>query len=587
MNKKREKQFILSIFLKTAKSSYLYIFLMIISIIFGTIMITLPSMTLKKIIDGPLATDGQGLWKYAFIYLAIVFLLGLSDLVREYGSMVLGQRTLLNIRKNMLQRLMQLPMPYYLEVPAGDTISRFTADVDAVNTLFTSGIISAIADTLKIIALLIALFSLSSVFGFIALGSLPILYLITNYFRKNIYAKQLTVRKKVSDINTNVKEIYSGIKIIKVFGKESFFEERFEMLLEKHRIAMNANSIYDAWFPCIIQTLRAVVIALAIFIGSSNNTTSIALGFSLGVLAAATDLFIRFFEPIGAISAEIQTIQQAVAGLDRINAFFNQETEKSSKIFISEINKIKDMDIVIDKVNFAYTNGKNVLSNTSIFIPSGCKAAIAGRTGSGKTTLMNLIAGLYSPDSGRITIGGVDPYRLPPSERRKLIGVVPQTLMILNGTIYDNVTLSDQTITRSEVENSLHMVGLSEVIDNLQDGMDTFIGEGGHKLSFGQTQLLSLARAIVKDPPILLLDELTSGLDAVTERLVLDAIRYVSKEKTIVTISHRISGIIDADTVHIMERGCIVESGSPHELVEKEGWYSRYKKLEDLNWRMS
>lgn len=587
MNKNKDGQFLLSALFKAVKGSFFYVALLLLAVIAGAFINTLPSLTLKRIVDGPLASGGQGLWKYAFLYLVAVLLLGLSDLIREYGAMVLGQRTLLNIRKEMLKRLKRLPMSYYLEVPVGATISRFTADIDAVNTLFTSGIISAVADLLKIIALLFALFSLSSVLGYIAIGALPVIFIITNYFRKNIYNKQLIVRKRISDINTGIQEIYSGMKIIKIFGKEFFFADRFEPLLENHRLAMNANSIYDAWFPCIMQTLRAVVIALAIFIGASNNTTSVALGLSLGTLAAAADLLIRFFEPIEAASAEIQTIQQAMAGLNRIKSYFNQETETAEKVDVSTVTKLKDMTVLIDNVCFSYKNGKDVLNGASATIPVGSKAAIAGRTGSGKTTLMNLVAGLYPPKSGRVTIGGIDPYLLPPSTRRKIIGIVPQTIVILNGTVYDNVTLRDNTITRSEVEKALRVVGLFEAIENLPDGMDTPIGEGAHKLSFGQTQLLSLARAIVTDPPILLLDELTSGLDTITERLVLDATRNISNKKTIITISHRLSGIIDADTVHIMERGRIMESGNPQDLVKKEGWYSRYKKLEDLNWRIS
>jgi ATP-binding cassette subfamily B protein len=276
-----------------------------------------------------------------------------------------------------------------------------------------------------------------------------------------------------------------------------------------------------------------------------------------------------------------------MAGLNRIKSFFSQETEKAEKTEAFEVNKLKDVTVSLENVRFSYKNGKDVLSGASVTIPAGSKAAIAGRTGSGKTTLMNLIAGLYSPKSGRVRIGGMDPYLLPPSTRRKIIGVVPQTVVILNGTVYDNVTLRDDTITRAEVEKALRVVGLSEAIGSLPEGMDTLIGEGAHKLSFGQTQLLSLARAIVTDPPILLLDELTAGLDAVTERLVLAAIRNISGEKTIITISHRLSGIIDADTVHIMERGRIMESGSPQDLVKKEGWYARYKRLEDLNWKIS
>lgn len=587
MQKPIKQSFLKKALVSTIKDYTIYMILLLTAVIAGAVVYVWPSLILKQIIDGPLASGGEHLWNYAFLYLGAVMLTGISDLTREYGSMVFGQRMLLNIRSQMLDRLRLLPMSYYLETPAGETMSKFSADIDAVNTLFTSGIISAIADLLKIVGLLLTVFSLSPALGLIALGCLPIVFLLANYFRKAIYRMQLQVRKKVSDINTGIQEIYAGMKIIKIYGKERFFAERFEPLLEKHRLAMNANSIYDAWFPCIMQTLRASVIALALFIGAAANTTPLALGFSLGTLAAAADLFMRLFDPIEAVSTELQTIQQAMAGLSKINAFFEQEIETVEKIEELMIPDIEHLEVKIENVKFSYQSGKNVLDGVSVLIPAGSKAAIAGRTGSGKTSLINLIAGLYPVKQGQISIGGLDPYRIPSGMRRRLIGIVPQTVVIFNGTIFDNVTLRDNSITKEQVEKAILTVGLKDTLMQLPDGINTMIGEGAQNLSFGQTQLLSLARAIVTDPPLLLLDELTSGLDAMTERQVLSAIRIISSQKTIITISHRISGIIDADMVHIMERGRIMESGSPEALTKKEGWYARYKRLEDSNWRIS
>lgn len=587
MQKPIKQSFLKKALISTIKDYTIYMILLLTAVIASAVVYVWPSLILRQIIDGPLASGGEHLWNYAFLYLGAVLLTGISDLTREYGSMVFGQRMLLNIRSQMLDRLRLLPMSYYLETPAGETMSKFSADIDAVNTLFTSGIISAIADLLKIFGLLLTVFSLSPALGLIALGCLPIVFLLANYFRKAIYQMQLQVRKKVSDINTGIQEIYAGMKIIKIYGKERFFAERFEPLLEKHRLAMNANSIYDAWFPCIMQTLRASVIALALFIGAAANTTPLALGFSLGTLAAAADLFMRLFDPIEAVSTELQTIQQAMAGLSKIKAFFEQEIETVEKIEESMIPDIEHLEVKIENVEFSYQSGKNVLDGVSVLIPTGSKAAIAGRTGSGKTSLINLIAGLYPVKQGQISIGGLDPYRIPSSMRRRLIGIVPQTVVIFNGTIFDNVTLRDSSITKEQVEKAILTVGLKDTLLQLPDGINTMIGEGAQNLSFGQTQLLSLARAIVKDPPLLLLDELTSGLDAMTERQVLSAIRSISSQKTIITISHRISGIIDADMVHIMERGRIMESGSPEVLTKKEGWYARYKRLEDSNWRIS
>jgi ATP-binding cassette subfamily B protein len=461
-----------------------------------------------------------------------------------------------------------------------------TSDIDAVNTLFTAGLISAVADLLKITGLLAALFALSTPLGVIALVALPIIYLLSDFFRRRIYQMQLKVRERVSAINTSILETYSGIKIIKVFGLEQLFAKRFEPVLESHRQAMNGNSIYDAWFPCIMQIVRASVIALAMIIGARYNMMPLALGLSLGTLAAAADLLMRLFDPIEAAAAELQTIQQAMAGLSRIREFYRLDTEApvSPTMFSEEV--FQKASIEISQVCFSYAKGKPVLSGVDLQIPAGSKAAIAGRTGSGKTTLLNLVAGLYPVQEGSIRINGLDPFLLPPDSRRRLIGMVPQTVTLINGSIQENVTLHDRSITDSQVRQALSQVGLLEYVLSLPDQLATRIGEGEARLSFGQNQLLSLARAIVTDPPVLLLDELTSGLDAMTERQVLAAIRHISADKTILTISHRLSGIIDAETVHIMEHGRIVESGRPDQLARTEGWYSRYKRLEDYGWQV-
>jgi len=581
-----KRKFLRDSFTSSLRQNPVYGLTVVTAVIIGAMINTWPSLVLRQIVDESLPNGGLDIWNLGFTYLGYTLLIGLVDLSREFGATVFGQRLLLNIRKLMLDRLSLLPMSYYNTVPAGDTISRFTGDIDAIDSLFTAGLVSAIGDLLKIVGFLIAIYAISVPIGVIATCSLPVLYLVTNYFRRNMYENQLSVRRKVSDINTSIHETYSGMKIIKIFGMESFFAERFEPILETHRLAMNSNSVYVSWFPCVTQTIRSVFISAALVIGATNNQLPLALGLSLGTLAALADLMIRLFTPISAVSGEIQTIQRALAGVKRVENFFSENIQENG----SNETRLDDLpdgvDVVVNDVCFSY-GGPDVLNGATLVLPAGTKAAIAGRTGSGKTTLMNLVAGLYGVDRGNVTVGGVDPFDLPAEERRRIVGIVPQTVHIFNSSVLDNVTLRDQSISREQVEMALDTVGLLDVVNSLSDGLDTFIGEGSQQLSFGQTQLLSLARAIVTDPPLLLLDELTSGLDALTERKVLSAIRGVSEGRSILTISHRLSGIIDAETVHIMDRGKIMESGTPEELVDKGGWYSIYKNIEDRGWKMT
>lgn len=571
--------------------------LMLAAIVLGARLVSLPSAVLRQFVDVALVGGSGGYWRAGFLYLGALVLIAVTDLVREYGAMVVGQRMLLRLRGQMLERMRRLPMGYYWRTSAGDTLSRLTADMDAVNTLFASGVISAAADLLKIAGLVAALFTLSVPLGWIAVCAMPVLYVLSDYFRRRIFSRQMTVRKRVSDINTAILETYSGRTPIKAYGLEDKFAERFEPVLEKHRLAMNANSVYDAWFPVVMQIARAVVIALAISLGARANLTPIALGLSLGTLAAAADLFMRLFDPIEAAAGELQTIQQGMAGLRRIREFFTLETESRGDTGSKEADSDGARNaggpdasgkpaILVHQARFAYIQEKEVLKGASLAIPAGCKAAIAGRTGSGKTTLLQLVAGLYPASSGVVLIHGRDPYRLPPRERRRLLGMVPQTVTIFHGSVLENVTLRDPDISEKEVEWALEQVGLLADVQRLPNTLHTLLGEGEAKLSFGQNQLLSLARAIVTNPPVLLLDELTSGLDALTEKQVLEAIRNISGGRTILTISHRLSGLLDAQIVHIMEHGRIVESGTPEALAEQEGWYARYRRLEDYGWQV-
>jgi ATP-binding cassette subfamily B protein len=590
MNKENQNHHFLKRSMKTVfKHKTMFFFLLLGTVGVGAIANVWPSLILRQIVDGPLTTGVGSIWGMAFAYLAAVLVIGILDFFREISATVIGQGVLLDTRKQMLEHLQKLPMKYYLRVPVGETLSRFTADLDAVNTLFSAGLVSAMADILKILGLFVTLFALSTPIGWIALGAIPIIFFLSNFFRKNIFVKQKVVRKKVSDINTTIQEIYSGLKIIKTFGKEDLFSKRFEEKLEAHRLAMNGNSVYDAWFPCIMQIVRAIVIALAMVVGASHNGTTLALGLSIGTLAAIADLLVRMFEPVEAIASEIQTIQQAFAGIDRIKDFFSEKVEDKHNGVIENVvhmNPTLKKEIILKQVDFEYTEGKKVINQATVTIREGSKVAIAGRTGSGKTTLLSLIAGLYPVNSGSITIGGSNPFLMPASERRKTIGIVPQNVQLFNGSILDNITLKDAEITKEDAWLALETVGLGETVRELEKEIDTIIGEGEAQLSFGQMQLLSLARAIVTNPPILLLDELTSGLDALTEKTLLNAIRQVSSNRTIITISHRISGIIDADTVHIMDAGKVVESGSPEELSKKEGWFAIYKRLEEHGWKV-
>ncbi|OGO39079.1 MAG: hypothetical protein A2147_06085 [Chloroflexi bacterium RBG_16_57_8] len=445
-----------------------------------------------------------------------------------------------------------------------------------------------LVDVVKIVAILIAMFVLSPGLALIVLAAVPVVYFVSRYFRRNTYRIQLRVRRTVGAINGFLQETFSGMRIVKAYGKESQYDGYFNKPLADNLNATNSVAVYDAYFPCVMQVIRAATIAAVVWFGARTGVDE-RLAISIGGLAAMADLVGRLFTPVEAITAEFQTLQRALAGLKRISELLGEKTEEKgalpSIVLTGPVRGGSNL-AEIRNVSFAYEPGNPVLKDISLFVPRGRKIAVVGRTGAGKTTLLNLIAGLYPSTQGTISVLGYDPHRIRAEDRRRLLGVVPQRVHLFEGTIRENITLRDERIPLEAIERASKTVGLHEYVSGLEKGYDTLIGVGGTNLSFGQSQLLSLARAVVSDPVLLLLDEPTSGMDAVTEATICKAFRAISGDRTIITISHRLSGIVDADEVHIMASGRIVQSGTPGKLAGEKGWYSVFSQLEGLGWRV-
>ena len=569
--------------LKALKESWFLCVILILTIVSGMALQMVPALLIRQIVDEHFSKRlFEGVWRLAGLYLAATAGISVLEFIRAIVTTWLGQKVLLGVRNRMAERLSRLSMGYFSGTPVGEVMSRLTTDVDAVNNLFSSGLVSVVTDLLKVLGLAASLFILSPHLIWVVLLFLPIVYLSSNYFRKRIYTLEKKVRVCISEIYTFIQEWLGGIQTVKAYGMEAAGEAKFQKSLGAHLAAINGISKYDSWFPCVMQTLRAVAIALAIFLGAKNGTT-LSLGLTVGTLAAVADVVGRLFAPMEALATEFQTIQQAMAGIGRIQEFAAQPVEERKET-AQTLDDNRGVDIL--DVQFAYGN-HTVLRKLSLTLAAGEKAVLVGRSGSGKTTLMNLVAGLCAPSQGVIHICGVDPYTLPARDRRMLLGVVPQTPQVFEGSVRDNITLRDDTIPMENVILAAHTVGLDKTIEALPQGYRTVLGEGEASLSGGEIQLLSLARAIVMNPKVLLLDEPTSGIDARTETAIFSAIRQASRGRTILSISHRLSGVIDADRVHILARGCIVESGTAEELAGRNGWYAVYRRMEDVGWRFS
>lgn len=568
----------------SSKNKLIYIVFLICAIIAGILMQLVPPQILKNIIDNNISKGiYDGVWKLSTYYLLAILLAGIFDFIREYMMAVLGQDILLNIRLNMAKKLSRLPISYFSNNPTGQIMSQFTSDVDAVGTLFTSGLIGLLSDGLKAIGIMVSIYILSPILALYMLILIPIIYMLARFFKSHTFKAQMESRKAIGHMNARVQEIFNGIRTIKVFGREDEFLSDFQEPLNENLIAVQKTSILNSVFPCLMQVLRAIIISIIVILAAPSGLG--ALGISIGSLAAAMDLISRIFAPIEAIAVEFQTIQEAFSGLERIRDF-DSEVEENKRKLSSENGMPEDLAISVENLSFSYDNGKNIVENISFSVEPRRKVALVGRTGAGKSTILNLVAGLYKPNEGSVKIGEWDPFQMSANIRRRTVGIVPQTFPVYDGTIRDTITLYDDTITEEEVIIAAKTVGLHDEIMKLPKAYDTIIGEGEVQLSYGQNQLLALACALVCNPPILLLDEVSSGLDSITEAEIFRVIDEVSKNRTILTISHRISGIIDADKVIMLEKGRIVETGRPMELAGKDGWYAKYNQIEKLGWKM-
>jgi ATP-binding cassette subfamily B protein len=549
-----------------------------------------PPLLIRRLVDQQLSAGiWTGVWWIAGCYLAAYAATSLLSFVQEYLTAFIGQRLLYQLRLMLVEHLAKLPISYFNQTPLGDIISRVTADVDTVSNLFSTGLLSSFTDLFRVGGVLAGMYLISPRLFLVSFLVIPVIYVVASWFRKNMLRAENRIRRSVGVLNSYIQEVLNGLRLIKAYGKESAFGERFQQPLEENVVVSNTSAFYVSAFPCVTQFIRAGIIALVVWLGARTSLTD-TLAISIGGLAAMVDLLGRLLDPVESIANQIQVLQQAISGLNRLAELMSVKPEERGRVASLAEHPVytkSGMTVSLRQVRFGYQPDLPVIKDISLDVPRGSKLALIGRTGAGKTTLMNLVAGLYRPWSGEIRVAGVDPHSLNPSDRRRLIGVVPQTAAIFEGSVRDNITLRDETIELAAVIKAAELVGLHEHIMQLPQGYDTELGAGGTRLSYGQAQLLSIARAIVCDPPVLLLDEPTSGLDTITESQVFAALRAASAERTIITISHRVSGIVDADTVVIMANGEVAQSGRPEVLAGERGWYSVFKQLEDLGWQMS
>lgn len=494
----------------------------------------LPPLLLARVIDG--LTGGIPLtFAAALLYFGSLALEGVLTSAQETLLEILGQKMTHALRAEMSRKLTRLPAATLSAQNPGELAARFSGDVDTVEALFTSGVISMAADACRILSILAVIAVKNAGLALILLPVLPLLTAFTRHVQRRTLAAQMENRRAVAAISAQVPEALHNIRTIRTLGLEDYMSARYDRRIGESYAAVEKTNFYDAVYSPVVLTLNAAVVGVVMLLSASGDARVLTLfGMSVGTSVAVINYISRIFAPIESLGMEIQTIQSAMAGVKRINAFLAQP-ERAAQAAESAV--VPRGDVAVDHVTFGY-GGRTVLSDLSFTVKAGEQATLVGRTGAGKSTVFKLLLGLYRPEKGTVTIGGVDVSQITDRQRRSCIGCVEQHFARVPGTVLDQITLGDPRITRDMARKAARLAGLDAAICAFPDGYDTRCTDG--MFSQGEWQLLSIARAAAADPAVLLLDEITANLDAQTEARVLEALRRASAGRTVISISHRI-----------------------------------------------
>ncbi len=514
----------------------------IISVCGAVITALYPPLVLGKIVD-TLTTGSQMPVYLVFLYMAFTVITGLMEATREGLLTVFGQKITHALRSGLMEHFVRLSTDSLNKQESGAVVSRFVGDVDTVENLFTSGIVSMFADACKIISILAVIWFRNKGLATVLMVLLPFLFWFTRHIQKNMLDAQLKNRRAVSRASGHVPETLHNIRTIHNLGKEKYMEKRYDEYISDSYKAMEKTNFYDAVYSPVILILNAVVVAVVMLFSASGNAKVLTLfGMSAGTAVAVINYISQIFSPVESLGMEIQTIQSAIAGVRRINEFFelpvldNNEELQAEKTFDS---KNDTPYVQFNDVTFGYEADHTVIADKTFVVNRGEQVTLSGRTGAGKSTIFKLLLGLYKPQKGSILINDMNSAAIPDNRKRKIFGYVEQSFHMVPGTIKDQITLYDKSISDEAVIKAAKLTGLHDTIMNFENGYDTQCTQ--EVFSQGQWQLLSIARATAANPELLLLDEITANLDANTERDVLTALKGVSENRTVISISHRVT----------------------------------------------
>jgi ATP-binding cassette subfamily B multidrug efflux pump len=530
-------------------------------------------------------TEGRfdGLGQLAALYSAILVIAFVAEYVQTWTMQLTGQRIMFDLRMEIYGHLQRLDVRYYDRNPVGRLMTRVTSDVDVLNDLFTSGVVTIFGDVFTLIGIMAMMLIMDWRLALVSFAVLPLIALVTQWFRRNVRESYRVVRGWIARINAFLQENITGMSTVQLFRRERLNFQRFDEIDRAHRDANIDSIFYYAVFYPAIEAIAALASALIIWYGGANV---IAGAITLGTLAAFLQYSQRFYRPISDMSEKFNVLQSAMASSERVFKLLDEPpaiTSPAAPKLVRESDERRRGHIAFEHVWFAYNEGDWVLRDVSFDVKPGARLGIVGATGSGKTTLINLLLRFYDVQRGRILVDGIDIREMTLADLRGLFSLVLQDVHLFSGTIADNIRLGDTSMDDARVERAARAVHADYFIERLPGRYRAPVAERGASLSVGQKQLLSFARALAFEPRILVLDEATSSVDTETELLIRDALETLMAGRTTIAIAHRLSTIQDMDKILVLHKGVVRESGTHQELLGARGIYFKLFQLQYKN----
>jgi len=537
---------------------------------------TIRPWLVQKMVDEHIVySDVEGLLKLSIIFVVVLFLHAFLTYLFTYLSGVLGQAVVRDLRIKIFNHINRFNLSYFDKTPIGTSTTRTINDVETINTVFSQGVITIVADILTLIVVLAIMFITSWELTLIALTTSPFLVIASYIFKEKVKTSFQSVRTEISRMNAFLQEQISGMRLVQIFHIEKSSMRRFKTINREYTKANLDSVLYYAVFYPVVEIISAASLGLMVWWGAKGV---IGESVSMGALIAFPIYLNMLFNPIRILADKFNTLQMGLVASDRVFALLDNHAEQEVTGHLKP-EKLRG-EVIFNKVNFAYQGEDWVLKNVDFHIEPGETLAIVGATGSGKTSIISLINRFYTHQSGLISIDGTDIRDFDLQALRHKMALVLQDVFLFSGSVFENITLRDESISREKVLSAAKMIGAHEFIEKLPGGYDYQVMERGATLSMGQRQLISFVRALVFEPDILILDEATSSIDPASESVIQKAIETLIAQRTSIIIAHRLSTIMHAHKILVMQRGEVMESGAPEDLLKNEE--GLFRKLHDM-----